>query len=214
MQGFMHNPFARRRKMSDLEIVAGIQAHDPKAEECFFKMLSDYFDRHFNELFFDRDSREEIFQTSIIKIWTEIENKTIKVIDNIICRRQRDGGYRRMTCSLTTFGMAFAKNDFRELLRNYKEDNFEDNFAGTFPDVAIDEEDDEEFRIQVVDECIQSMSPNCRDILTLFYYKHMSLDEIMAARNEKNSSKDGLKTAKNKCMTTLRQRVNQKLKVG
>ena len=74
--------------------------------------------------------------------------------------------------------------------------------AVTFTNKATDE-----MKSRIVDECIQLMSPACIDIITQFYYHGKSLDEIMVTRGGKNSSKDGLKTAKNKCMNTLRERV-------
>lgn len=74
-----------------------------------------------------------------------------------------------------------------------------------------DEAYDEDDKIRIIDECILSMSPNCIEIITLFYYQKKSLDDIMMIRGEQNSSKDGLKTAKNKCMVTLRKRVDERL---
>ena len=38
----------------------------------------------------------------------------------------------------------------------------------------------------------------------MFYYEGKSLDEILMLRSDRSSSKNGLKTAKNKCMNTLR----------
>jgi len=64
----------------------------------------------------------------------------------------------------------------------------------------------DEMKTRIVDECIARMSPSCVEILTMFYYKGMGLDEILAARGE-NTSKDGLKTAKNKCLKTLKEKV-------
>lgn len=208
------NIFTRKSKaLSDAEIITGLQCHNPKTEKYFFDNSYRYFDLHFNQLFFDSDSKNEIFQTAIIKLWTEIENKTIRIFDNRICRRQKSGSYAEMTASLSTFMMTFAKNEFRELLRNYKDDNYEDFMSGLDAECEIEDEIyAEEEKIQIIDECILSMSPTCIEIITLFYYQKKSLDEIMTIRGEKNSSKDGLKTAKNKCMVTLRKRVDQRLK--
>lgn len=202
--------------MSDAEIIIGLQYHDPKAERYFFDMSYQYFDIHFNQLFFDADSKQEVFQKAIIKLWTEIENKTIRLIDNAVCRRQRSGKYSEMTASLSTFMMAFAKNEFRELLRNRNDDNFDDiaNKLSELPDMTDNTVDEYDEKIQIIDECILTMSPNCIEIITLFYYQKKSLDEIMELRGEKNSSKDGLKTAKNKCMVTLRKRVNERLNLN
>lgn len=200
-------------RLSDTEMITGLQSHNPKVEKYFFDSTYRYFDNHFTELFFDADSKQEVFQTAIIKIWTEIENKTITIIDGLVCRRQKSGEYYPMSASLNTFMMAFAKNEYREILRNRHEDNFEDiaNKVGGSMDVMDDSGDEEMDKIQVIDECILSMSPNCIEIITLFYYQKKSLDEIMAMRGLQNNSKDGLKTAKNKCMTTLRRRVTERL---
>lgn len=209
--------FGRTPKaLSDKDVIVGLQNHNPKIEKYFFDTTYRYFDIHFTNFFFDADSKQEVFQTTIIKLWTEIENKTIKVVNDMVCRRQKSGEYCEMSATLNTFMMAFAKNEFRELLRNSSDDNFDD-IANTSVGCAnlIDESSDEnEDKIQIIDECILSMSPNCIEIITLFYYQKMSLDEIMMHRGEKNTSKDGLKTAKNKCMVTLRKRVNERLNLN
>lgn len=203
-------PIKKRGKLSDLEVITGLQNHNPKVEKDFFDSCNNYFNNHFNQLFFDKDSQQEIFQLAFIKLWTEIENKTITVIDGKVCRKRKLNGYQVMTASLTTFLMAFAKNEFRELLRNCKDDNYEEVFAVSNDLIFVDE-DYEEYQMQIIDDCIQSMSANCIEIITLFYYQQKTLDEIMLIRKEQNTSKDGLKTAKNKCMVTLRNRVNERL---
>ena len=53
------------------------------------------------------------------------------------------------------------------------------------------------------------MPPRCLEILTLFYVKGKSLDEILEIRKDKNTSKVGLKSAKYKCMNALRERVTK-----
>ena len=203
----------RQKTLSDIDVIIGLQNHNPKIEKYFFDTTYRYFDIHFSQLFFDADSMQEVFQTAIIKLWTEIENKTIKIVDNIICRRQKSGEYCEMSATLNTFMMAFAKNEFRELLRDRNSDNFDDiaNTKGAHIDIIDESEDESEDRIQIIDECILSMSQNCIEIITMFYYQKKSLDEIMVLRGDQNSSKDGLKTAKNKCMVTLRKRVNERL---
>lgn len=200
------------KKSSDIEIIVGLQCHNTKVEKYFFDFSYKYFNIHFNQLFFDEDRKKEIFQVAIIKLWTEIENKTISVIDEKICRRQKNGSYHQMTASLSTFMMAFAKNEFRELLRKQKDNNFDDIMTSKEAAITVaDDKNEDELRIQIIDECILSMPPNCIEIITMFYYQNKSLDEIMSIRGSQNSSKDGLKTAKNKCMVTLRKRVAERL---
>lgn len=197
---------------TDLQIVEGIQQHDKAVERGFYNQLHSYFTVHFSLYFFNEEMKREIFQSSIVKLWTEIENKTITIIDGKIYRKRRRHEYVEMTASLNTFLMAFAKNEYREILRDFHDDNLEELMVfNPSMTVHIEDENYEEEKIRIVDECIRALSPNCIEILTLFYYQNKSLDEIMSIRDNKNTSKDGLKTAKNKCMTTLRRLVGERM---
>ena len=205
--------FSRRQAdYTDVEVVEGLQRHDRRMEEWFFRKAGRYFDDHFRDVFFDQDRRQEIFQNTFLKLWMEIDNRRISVCDECVCRRQDDGSYRKMTCQLTTFLMAFARTEYREMVRSLREDPYADVFEhlqqAEQTTAPPGEEDAEETKIRIVDECINQLPPRCAEILTLFYYKGMSLDEILEMRKE-NTSKNGLKTAKNKCMNTLKERITE-----
>lgn len=199
-----------REEYSEQEIVYGLQAKDHKIEKWFFDHCKKYFMDKFNEVFFDDDQREEIFHESFLRLWTQIEDKRISVVDNIVCRINKDGEYRSLKCSLTTFLMAISKNEYREIVRSTKEvyvqEFFENADYSVLPTTM--EEDLDDVRSQLVDDCLQQMSPRCIEILTMFYIQGMSLDEILTARPE-NTSKIGLKSSKYKCMNTLRDKVTQ-----
>ncbi len=202
----------KQRQYTDVEVVTALGHRDHTMEEWFYHAAKRYYDENFNQVFFDKDRKQEIFQTAFLKLWTEIENRRIRVMDHVICRQQSNGQYRPMTCALTTFLMAFARTEFRELVRNTKEESYGELFEdATFADSMVTsfdkEEDINEQKTRIVDECIQGMSPTCVEILTLFYYQGKKLDEILELRKDKNASKNGLKTAKNKCMNTLRERI-------
>lgn len=200
----------KSEKYGDVDVVQGLQRRDKKTEEWFYKNAKKYFEEHFSEVFFDRDKRQEIFQSAFLKLWTEIDNHRISVEEQRICRQQ-NGEVLPMKCSLTTFLMAFARTEYRELVRNVKEEYYGDLFDNDadWADVTVTSFDrnEEEQKNQIVDECIGGLSANCIEILTMFYFTGMSLDEIMLKRGEQNTSKNGLKTAKNKCMNTLRERI-------
>lgn len=209
MRMFVH----RRQGYDDKEIVIGLQNRNRKIEEWFYKKAQTYYNNHFNEIFFDKDRKQEIFQTAFLKLWTEISNGKISVKEGSLSRQQATGQYKEMTCNLTTFLMAFAKNENRELLRNCHEDGKTILFDNAVSEiyVSFDEEDDiKSQQIRIVDDCIQSLSPHCVEILTLFYYKGKSLDEILEIRKGKNENKNGLKSAKTKCMATLKERTRDK----
>jgi len=205
----------RQNKYSDLEVVEALGRRDQTMEEWFYHKAKRYFDDHFNEVFFDKDRKQEIFQAAFLKLWMEIDNHRIHTGDGEVCRLQADGSCRPMTCTLTTFLMAFARTEYRELVRSQKEDSyaelFDDASHSDTSAVNYGEENMEDVKNRIIDECIQGMSPTCIEILTLFYYQGKSLDQIMVIRGERNASKDGLKTAKNKCMNTLRERAKKRL---
>lgn len=195
----------RNQSYTDVQVVEGLQSRNREMESWFYHAAKRYFDSCFNEIFFDMDRKQEIFQMAFLKLWTEIDNRTICLLDHVIYRRRGDGSIQPMTCSLTTFLISFAKNEYREVRRKIEEESYAEVYD-VVGDTLWTEESDEvdALKIRIVDECIKRVSPTCIEILTMFYYKEMSLDEILEQRKEKNSSKNGLKTAKNKCMNTLR----------
>ncbi len=210
MQKMWILPFKGKKEYSDQEVVNGLQQRERKVEEWFYRTSKRYFDTHFNEVFFDEDQKQEIFQTAFLKLWTEIENGKITVIDDAMCRQQRNGEYLPMSCKLITFLFTFAKNEYREMVRSTHLTSMVevlDTQEHGDRMVVFEEEDMDALKSRIVDDCLQAMSPNCLELLTLFYYENKSLDEILELRKDKNSSKDGLKTAKNKCMNTLRNKV-------
>lgn len=200
-----------KRHYSDAEVIVGLQSRELEIEEWFYNSAKQYFMSHFNQMFFDKDQKTAIFQDSFIKLWTQIENGQIFVKDSEVCRKQKNGNMQPMTCSLNTFLFAIARNEYREQVRSIKEVYIEEYYDSNNQDIAYhqDEDDETEMKIRIVDKCIQMMPSRCLEILTLFYIEGRSLDEIMEIRKDKNSSKVGLKSAKYKCMTTLREKVIQ-----
>lgn len=213
MNRTMKLTIARRESYADAEVVDGLRCHNAKMEEWFYKVAHSYFDRHFNDVFFDKDRKQEIFQSAFLKIWIEIDNGTIAVTPyGKVVRKRRNGDVVPMTCSLTTFLMAFAKNEYRELVRTDKLDYCGDIYEAALnvePYMMYGDDSIDNVKQRIVDDCIQRVSPQCIEILTMFYYEQKTLDEILIARGGRHTSKNGLKTAKNKCMNTLRNLCNE-----
>lgn len=199
----------KKQNYRDIDIVIGIQNRNRIVESCFYKSAKTYFMSKYNDVFFDQDQKEEIFQDSFIRLWTQVENGTIREIDGRVCRIGKDGQYKSMTCSLNTFLISIAKNEYREIVRSTKEVFVEDYYGICECELTVSDDDITELKIKIVDDCIQSMAPRCLEILTLSYIEGKSLDEIMEIRKDKNTSKVGLKSAKHKCMIALREKVTE-----
>lgn len=203
----------KQKEISDLEYVLQIQNKNERVTERFYHVAWKYFKESYKAVFSREDLMDDIFQQSFVKLWTEIETKKIFVSeeDGKLYRFDRYGNVRMLTCNLKTFLIDIAKNDYRSWLRNDRlvlEDDFE-SFAHMMEvrSAVVVDESVETLQEQIVNSCVLELPPRCKEILTMFYYKGMSLDEIIEARGEKNISKNGLKTGKYKCMETLKAKV-------
>ena len=96
MQKMWVLPINGKREYADWEVVNGLQQRERKVEEWFYRTTKRYFDTHFNEVFFDQDQKQEIFQTAFLKLWMEIQNGKISIVGDAICRQQRNGQYLPM----------------------------------------------------------------------------------------------------------------------
>ena len=110
-----------------------------------------------------------------------------------------------------TYMMSIAKLKYLELVRQEgKESPFatiEERNARLVYDPEEQKDwlhDDERMgKLEAISDCIAVMSERCRQILTLFYVEDKKLDEVLLLLPT-FTSKDALKTAKNKCLAKLK----------
>ena len=206
--------FGKKTPLADTAVIREIQRRNDRITETFYNECKKYFMSSYKAVFTREDIKEDIFQQSFVKLWTEIETRRIFLDENDnIQRRDRRGNIRSLTCNLKTFLIDIAKNDYRDWLRNDRlelEEEFE-SFAHMVEvrSAIMPDESSESLQEQIVAHCVLDLPPRCKEILTMFYYDNMSLDEIIQARGEKNTSKNGLKTGKFKCMETLKGKVKE-----
>lgn len=204
----------KKTPLTDSQAICEIQRRNERVTESFYNECKKYFMSSYKAVFTREDIKEDIFQQSFVKLWTEIETKRIFLDeDGTILRTDRRGKIRSLTCNLKTFLIDIAKNDYRDWLRNDRldlEDEFE-SFAHMIEvrSAVMPDDSTETLQEQIVANCVLELPPRCKEILTMFYYDNMSLDDIIQARGEKNTSKNGLKTSKYKCMETLKGKVKE-----
>ena len=196
----------KHKKYSDKSYILGLQQHDKLIEQACYDYLRNYFEQNYRGLFFIEDEQKnEIFQESYITFWQNVENRKIYVEDDIL--KGRDGSEFR--CSLTTYFMGIARLKYLEWTRqNKSHGNIDDderyiygNAEELYTEILYDMEDTS--MTDIISDCISRLSAGCSQIMTLFYYKEKSLDEIMM-EVPTYKSKDALKTAKYKCMQNLK----------
>ena len=206
-----------KHNYSDSDYVIGMKAGNKKIQNKFYVHCKDYFNQTYSKLFFtDNEQKNDIFEDSFIILWQKIERGDIYAKDGMV--KTKDG--RQMRCSLKTFLMSIAWNKFREYTRRHREELFEDMFFSSkqaavksLPSMRNSEEDVDTVKFEIIATCISKMPKRCNQILTMFYFEGKKLDAIMIELNT-FTSKDALKTAKNKCFSTLKNNVMQQYKIA
>lgn len=193
---------------SDAALVEGILKKDPEMERNLYLKCKKYFSDHYRAVFFAPDHvRDDIFQNTYLALWDNIERGKISVREGVLLGRKN----QPINCSLMTYMMSIAKLKYLELVRqDGKESPFatiEERNARLVYDPEEQKDwlhDDERMgKLEAISDCIAVMSERCRQILTLFYVEDKKLDEVLLLLPT-FTSKDALKTAKNKCLAKLK----------
>lgn len=191
---------------SDIAYVEGVFKRDPMMERALYYHCKRYFDENYKGVFFvGNEYKDEIFQESFIKLWENIEKRKIYVEDG----KLKGKGGEAFSGKLTTYFMGIAKLKYlewaRENLHNVSDGEEErrrrEQEKELFKTLLYDSND--EVMLEIIADCISHMSERCNQILTMFYYEEKTLDDIMMELPTFDN-KNALKTAKYKCMETLR----------
>lgn len=155
----------------------------------------------------DADEKADLFQDAFVIMWEKIENGSIYVADGKVVAARRSGVIAEIP-ELSGYFMRIVRNLYLERLR----DKGSVEAIDEWHECAADEplwwdKSLELMREQIVRQSFMALPHRCREILTMFYYKNMSLEEILE-RRVGNQSYNALKTGKSKCLTLLKARVN------
>lgn len=196
------------------ELVGAVRRGDSLAESTLYENCRKYFYEHVQILPHIRyEAISDIFQEAFLVIWTEIQNGKIFIKDGRIARINKYNDAAFLKCSLNSFLMAIARNlHLKELRTDGPAFLVDIEGMAIMGDSIQIEPTEEEIQRRIVDEEISKMSSHCREILTLFYVKGLSLEKILFTRSE-NTSKDGLKTSKSKCLKQLKNNADRRRKI-
>lgn len=196
------------RKYSDCRCVKGVLAGKEEAQKHLYTQCRDRFDRHaahFEHL--AEAERNDLYQDAFVILWEKIGNGQIFIDDGKVYATRRCGKATEVP-DLGGYFLRIAKNLYHEVLRS----------KGRILEV-IGELDDESvlwwaddrdtMRKMIIKQSVMMLAPRCREILTMFYYHDMTLEEIQAERPE-STTYNGVKSAKAKCMAILRARILNK----
>lgn len=191
---------------SDAAYVEGVFKRDPIMERALYYHCKRYFDENYKGVFFiENEFKYEIFQNAFIKLWENIANKKIFVEDGVLKGKGGDA----FSGKLTTYFMSIARLKYLEWVREnlHKASGEEEERRRREQEIELFKtllyDSDDEVMLEIIADCVSHMSERCNQILTMFYYEEKTLDDIMIELPTFDS-KNALKTAKYKCMETLR----------
>ncbi len=191
-----------------MEYLKGMIDNNPKVQHDFYVHCKNYYKANYHGVFFTEDKmKDELFHNSFITMWENIERKKLYIKDDVIIGKDN----KPLASNLTTYFMGIAKNKNLEQARSKSKkevscDNDEKHGNLLLDIDAVNEwlsPNEEDARYEIISDCIAEMPEQCRNILTLFYVHGKKLDDIMVELHT-ITTKDALKTRKNKCMNTLR----------
>ena len=194
------------KSYSDAAYVEGVFKRNPIMERALYYHCKRYFDENYKGVFFiENEFKDEIFQNAFIKLWENIANKKIYVENGVL----KGKGGEAFSGKLTTYFMSIAKLKYLEWAREnlHKVSNEEEERQRRKQEIELFTtllyDSDDEVMLEIIADCISHMPERCNQILTMFYYEEKTLDDMMKELPTFDS-KNALKTAKYKCMETLR----------
>lgn len=201
----------RHKSYTDIQIVEAYQNCDKKIQQFWYDTCRSQFRKGTSNYggLTDYD-RDDLFQDSFIILWEKMESHQIYIVDSTIHVTSKKGD--RPVPDLLGYFMRIVKNKYLEMYHSGKyviplndiilssKDNFfEELYWNEDPEVEKD---------RIVSQCLLSLPKSCLEILTMFFYEKKSLEQILSERPE-NTSYDGLKSRKSKCMTNLKKRITE-----
>lgn len=200
--------FSRKHKYTDTEFIEeGYKKGDKLLQKILFeKCLKQFYKGTSNYGGIDKNDKDDLFQSSYIILWEQIN------MGQIFVRNQEvfvhGAKEEKPIPDLVGYFMRIVKNKYLELLReNGKRTDLFLSVVGDEGEMILVMDDDPNVvRDRIVHICVSKLPKRCKEILTQFYYKQMSLEEILEYRKE-SISYDGLKSGKSKCMKGLKEKI-------
>lgn len=201
----------------EAELVEGMYERRREAEDKLYSYCARYYYEKYRGVFYaPEDAVDEIFHNSFIKFWENIEARKLYVEEDRVVGKNGIP----LNGSIRTYFMGIAKLKYLEWVHEHPYYADPDTEMGKkIHDEGFNEEEymdmlygeSENIQLEIIADTISHMSERCNEILTKFYYEEKKLDRILE-EIPTISSKDALKTKKNKCMENLRVSANETYK--
>lgn len=175
--------------MRDSEILERIEKGDEKALEFLYK-------KHYRMM----------VRLITNNSGTEVEAKDIYQEALVVFWQKAISGNLTLTSKISTYLYSICLNLWRKELDRKSRLSNEEKDGVEFIN------DDQQERVRIVHECIESLGDPCRKILSYYYFDGLSMNDIAEKMNFANT--DTAKTKKYKCKKRLDQLIKSKYKAS
>lgn len=177
--------------IKDQYLIDKLKQNDLKTLDKVYLTYKEEFFLFARTLNANEEDIADIYQETIISLYENTQS----------------GKLEKLTSSLKSYIFAIGKFKLYKQLNKTKKIYHQENIIHISEEMQVFEtEVKEEQRLALKKSWLQ-LGQKCQDILELFYYKGMNLDEIKEIMQY--SSKDVLKSQKHRCVTQLKKLVKE-----
>ncbi len=180
--------------MNDVTVIEMIKRGKKEALSVVYKEYRSEFTLWLIKHYGSRmDDAMEVYQETIITLY-----------ENVV-----SGRLSELSSSLKTYLFSIGKNKYLSMARKNRRNVSSEGHLRMVADdgEALEEAKLKDQRLSLVEASLQKLSDHCRELLKLYYYDQLSMEDIMERLDYKNAN-----TAKNqkyKCMQQLRKLHNE-----
>ena len=182
-----------------------LDAFQHEARKAFSKMMMRAQYRRI-----DLYTKNNIFTESLTDIWEKAYRDELVSEDGIV-KLGREGHRAPLTLSLVPYFLGIVRNKILTEWTKGKGITHVDDLSpfgeDIEPEVEADEPDDWK---EVVWVCVNQMPKRCQELMDLFFVQGLSDQAVLQLRSQQHGeqmSSKGLKSAKSKCLQSLRKQV-------
>ncbi|MEO9571051.1 MAG: sigma-70 family RNA polymerase sigma factor [Polaribacter sp.] len=181
--------------MNKQQLVILLKESDKEALKMIYLKNRDSFINFAKKFNISNDDILDVYQDAIIAL----QEKAIK------------GELDNLSCSIKTFLFGIGKYMLFEKARknNKKVSDFPlENEDYNYKEISTNFLDEETNQLQVLlQEAFSTLGKKCKEVLTLFYYRGFTIDEISERLNYKD--KNVVKSQKSRCIKQLKEQIKK-----
>ena len=174
-----------KNTVSDIQLQKQLRADDKVSLE---KVYTDYRDE-----FLNYSKRYKIEDSDVLDIY---QDAVIAMHQNFVTNQ-----LVLTKSTIKTYLFGIGKNKIFKFLKNQNKLVRKSVVNDEFDEIKIDEDNPTAIQIKL-SENLKLISESCQDILKLFYYRNLTIDEIVAQTDYKDSNT--VRSHKSRCMKRLK----------